>query len=60
VNVQTSNDVLDDILVVKDFSDVFPEELHGQLVDKEIQFVIDVMHGTQPISKTPYISNSSR
>ena len=41
---------LGEILVVKDFSDIFPEELPGLPPDREIEFVIDVPLGTQPIS----------
>ena len=39
---------------MKEFVDVFPEELPSLLVDREIEFVIDVFPGTKPISKTPY------
>ncbi|XP_028124252.1 uncharacterized protein LOC114321268 [Camellia sinensis] len=45
---------LDNIPVVRDFLDVFPDELLGQFVDREIEFTIDVIPGTQPISKTSY------
>ena len=41
---------LGEISVVKDFSDVFPEELPGLPPDREIEFGIDVSPGTQPIS----------
>jgi hypothetical protein len=40
--------------VVKDFSDVFPEELLGMPPDREVEFVIDLLLGTIPISKRPY------
>ena len=33
---------------------MFPNELPGELVDREIVFTIEVVPGTQPISKTPY------
>ncbi|XP_028093564.1 uncharacterized protein LOC114293648 [Camellia sinensis] len=39
---------------VREFPDVFPEELPGQLLDREIEFIIKVVPGTQPISKTLY------
>ena len=45
---------LADIPVVKEFPDVFPNELPGHLVDREIEFTVDIMSGTQSISKTPY------
>jgi hypothetical protein len=44
----------DNIRVVKDFLDVFPEELSGMPPDTEVEFVIDLLPGTAPISKWPY------
>lgn len=58
-NVQTTNIVLDDIPAVKYFPDVLLEELPRQLIDREIEFVIDVIPGTQPISKTPYCMSTT-
>jgi hypothetical protein len=43
------------ILVVRDFPDVFPEELPGMPPDREVEFVIDLLPGTAPISKRPYM-----
>jgi hypothetical protein len=40
--------------VVKDFSDVFPEELPGMPPDTEVEFVIDPLPGTAPTFKQPY------
>ena len=45
---------LGEIPVVKDFLDVFLEELLGLTPDREIEFGIDVPPGTQPISIPPY------
>jgi hypothetical protein len=42
------------ICVVRDFSDVFPEELPGMPPDSEVEFVIDILPRTAPISKWPY------
>jgi hypothetical protein len=44
----------DNICVVRDFPNVFPEELPGMPLDREIEFVIDLLPGTAPISKRPY------
>ena len=43
-----------EIPVVKDFFNVFLEELPELPLDKEIDFGIDVSLGTQPISIPPY------
>jgi hypothetical protein len=40
--------------VVRDFSDVFPEELPGMPPDREVEFVMDLLPGTTPISKRLY------
>jgi hypothetical protein len=42
------------IRVVRDFLDVFPEELLGMPPDREVEFVIDLLPRTAPISKRPY------
>jgi hypothetical protein len=42
------------IRVVKYYPDVFPEELPGMPPDWEVEFVIDLLLGTAPISKQPY------
>jgi hypothetical protein len=42
------------VLVVNEFSDVFPEELPGMQPDRDIEFVIELKPGTAPIYKTPY------
>jgi hypothetical protein len=44
----------DNIRVVRDFPDVFPEELIGTPPDREVQYVIDLLPGTAPISKRTY------
>jgi hypothetical protein len=44
----------DNIHVVRDFPDVFPEELPGMPSEREVEFVIDLLPGTAPISKRPY------
>jgi hypothetical protein len=38
------------ICVVRDFPDVFLEELPGMPPDREVEFVIDILPGTAPIS----------
>ncbi|KAL3719085.1 hypothetical protein ACJRO7_004088, partial [Eucalyptus globulus] len=45
---------LEEVRLVNEFQDVFPEELPGLLPEREIEFEIELMHGTGPISKAPY------
>jgi hypothetical protein len=44
---------LEAIPVVCEFPDVFPEELPGMPPDREVEFVIELIPGTAPISKRP-------
>ena len=44
----------EDVQIVKDFVDVFPEDLPGLAPEREISFEIELMPGTGPISKVPY------
>lgn len=45
---------LEDIPVVRDYPDVFPEELPGIPPERDVEFGIDVIPGTAPISKAPF------
>ena len=40
--------------MVRDFPDVFREELTGMPSDREVEFVMDLLPGTAPISKWTY------
>jgi hypothetical protein len=43
-----------DIRAVSEYPDVFLEELQGIPPDRDIEFVIELVHGTAPIFKRPY------
>ncbi|GLU19566.1 hypothetical protein SLE2022_358110 [Rubroshorea leprosula] len=45
---------LEDIPVVREFPDVFSEDLPGLPPDREVEFAIDLVPGTGPVSKAPY------
>jgi hypothetical protein len=40
--------------VVQDFPDVFLEELPAMPPDRDMEFLIELLPGTPPISKRPY------
>nr|GFC95659.1 hypothetical protein [Tanacetum cinerariifolium] len=40
--------------VVREFADVFPDELPGLPPAREIEFGIEIIPGAEPISKAPY------
>nr|GEY56131.1 putative reverse transcriptase domain-containing protein [Tanacetum cinerariifolium] len=44
----------EDIPVVREFSDVFPEDLSGLPPSREIEFRIDLIHGAMPVAKSLY------
>ncbi|XP_070024784.1 uncharacterized protein [Nicotiana sylvestris] len=44
----------DSVPVVHDFLDMFPADLSGMLPNRDIDFGIDLVSGTQPISISPY------
>jgi hypothetical protein len=51
---QTKAVALEDIRVVQDYPDIFLEELPGMPPDRYIEFLIEILPGTPPISKRPY------
>ena len=53
-NVEAETGTIKNVPVVCEFPDVFPEELPGLPPEREIEFCIDVVSGTDPISMPPY------
>ena len=47
-------DELGEIPVVKEFVDVFPDEIPEMPPVRELDFKIDLVPGTGPIAKAPY------
>ena len=54
VEVRDDDMRLEDIPVVIEFPDVFPNDLPGLPADSEIDFQIKLALGTEPISRAPY------
>ncbi|KAL8155572.1 hypothetical protein AgCh_000818 [Apium graveolens] len=54
--VDTKKEVpnIQDIPIVNEFEDVFPENLPGFPPDREIEFAIELAPGMAPVSKAPY------
>ncbi|XP_074327647.1 uncharacterized protein LOC141665564 [Apium graveolens] len=55
VDTKKETSTLDEIPIVREYPDVFPEELPGLPPDREIEFFIDLMLGVEPFSKAPYL-----
>jgi hypothetical protein len=45
---------MEDVPIVREYPDVFPEELPGMPPDRDIEFVIDPIPGISLIAKRPY------
>ncbi|CAH9094254.1 unnamed protein product [Cuscuta europaea] len=53
-DLNSEDPTIDQIPVVNEFPDVFPEEIPGMPPEREVEFSIDLLPGTAPISKAPY------
>ncbi|WVZ98149.1 hypothetical protein U9M48_043619 [Paspalum notatum var. saurae] len=45
---------IDEVPIVCEYPDVFPDELPGLLPDRAVEFAINLVPGTAPIAKAPY------
>ena len=54
--VETGNEgtILDEIQVVREFPDVFPDDIAGLPPEREVEFTIDLISGTEPVSIPSY------
>ncbi|KAA3480856.1 DNA/RNA polymerases superfamily protein [Gossypium australe] len=52
--LEAKESVVGDVRTVKEFTDVFPEELPRLPPDREVEFGIDLLPGTAPVSIAPY------
>ena len=39
---------------MEEFPYIFPDDLPGMPLDHDIEFIIELLHGTAPIAKRPY------
>ena len=54
MNFHIEAKILEEVPIVCEYPDVFPEELPGMPPDRDIEFAIDLYPGTAPIAKRPY------
>ncbi|GJS13475.1 hypothetical protein Tco_0407947, partial [Tanacetum coccineum] len=54
MNVKIDEPRISDIPAVRDFSDVFSEDLLGLPPRRQVEFRIDLVHGATPVAKSPY------
>ncbi|GJX16733.1 putative reverse transcriptase domain-containing protein [Tanacetum coccineum] len=54
MNVKASDKKQEEIVVVRDFPEVFPDDLSGLPPIREIEFWIELIPGATPVAKSPY------
>ena len=54
VETRKEGTIMDEILVVREFPDVFLNDIARFPPDREVEFTIDLIPGTEPISIPPY------
>ena len=54
MNASKEGSMVDGMLVVCKYADVFPKDLPRLPIDREVEFVIDLLPRTTPITKAPY------
>ncbi|GKG12714.1 hypothetical protein Tco_0346951, partial [Tanacetum coccineum] len=45
---------LEEVTVIRDFLEVFPDELPGLLPPRQVEFRIDLILGVAPVARAPY------
>ncbi|GJS39531.1 putative reverse transcriptase domain-containing protein [Tanacetum coccineum] len=54
MNVKVDEPKLSDIPIIRDFVDVFPEDLSGLPPQRQVEFRIDLVPGATPVAMSPY------
>jgi hypothetical protein len=54
LSVDDESNPIEAIRIVSEFLDVFPEELPGMPPERKVEFAIELIPGTAPISKRAY------
>ncbi|GKB33206.1 hypothetical protein Tco_0872607 [Tanacetum coccineum] len=45
---------LEDVPIIRDFPNVFPEDLSGLPLTRQVEFQIDLIHGVASVARAPY------
>ncbi|GKE27305.1 putative reverse transcriptase domain-containing protein [Tanacetum coccineum] len=54
MNVKVDEPKIDDIPIVREYVDVFPEDLPGLPPLRQVEFRIDLVAGATPVARSPY------
>ena len=60
IDTSTSEVTLESVPIVREFSDVFLKDLPKLPLDRELEFGIDLLSGSAPISIPPYTMVSAQ
>ena len=52
-------DIIEELQVVREFPEVFPDEIRDVPPEREVEFAIDLVPDTRPISMEPYRMSAS-
>ncbi|XP_071714458.1 uncharacterized protein [Rutidosis leptorrhynchoides] len=52
--IESNGKRIEDVPIVREFLNVFPEELHGLLPHRSVEFQIDFVPGAAPVARSPY------
>ncbi|GJW46788.1 putative reverse transcriptase domain-containing protein [Tanacetum coccineum] len=54
MSTKANEPTLSDIPIIRDFEDVFPDDLSGLPPQRQVEFRIDLIPGATPVAKSPY------
>ncbi|GKG03547.1 hypothetical protein Tco_0311183, partial [Tanacetum coccineum] len=55
VEDKSGKKLLEDVPIVRDFPEVFPEDLPGLPPTRQVDFQIDLVPGAAPVARAPYL-----
>jgi hypothetical protein len=58
LNEKGVSEGLEYLPMVREFVDIFPEELPAMLPDKELEFTVDLKPRTEPIARMHYLMST--
>ncbi|GKF48736.1 hypothetical protein Tco_0141987 [Tanacetum coccineum] len=53
-NDKSKEKILEDVSIVRDFPEVFPEDFSGLPPSRQVEFQIDLVPGATPVARAPY------
>ena len=54
IEMEKPETTMEQFPILKEFQDIFPEEIHELPPKRDLYFTIDLMSGLAPVSRAPY------